>query len=66
MPTPSDVNYLLQLLITFLSIPQLSEYKNQKVDVQILYVFLNYLTQPIGIYGFKGYTIFLYILGCLA
>ena len=33
MPTPCGVNYLLSFLITFCLIPQLSKYKNPKVDV---------------------------------
>ena len=39
MPTPCGVNYLLQFLLLFLSIPQLSENKNQKWT---FYVFMSF------------------------
>ena len=46
---------LLQFLITFLSIPQLSENKNLKADVHPICPFLlHFFLQPIGICGFKG------------
>jgi len=39
----------------------ISNNKNLKVDVQILYVQCRYFFQPIGIYGFKGYTFYIRI-----
>ena len=48
MPTPTGVNYLLQFLITFLSIPQLSEDKNPKVDVHPICPLIISYSYPIG------------------
>ena len=61
MPTPFGVNSLLQFLITYLLIPQLSDYKNLKVDIHPICLFL-YFSQPIGIYSFKGSTYYTWTL----
>lgn len=43
MPTPNGVNYLLQFLLLFRSIPQLSENKNQKWTFSLMSLYLLFL-----------------------
>ena len=56
MPTPNGVNYLLSFL-QYLSIPQLSEDKNPKVDVHPICLYMSSQSIGTSIYLFNNMVV---------